>query len=156
MPGEIAVTCPFSTVATSVFEEDHVKVLSVVVSGSIVAVIMNVSPSVRVFSVTSSEIPAASIIFALTVTEQEASRPFEVDAVITAVPGAMAVTFPFSTVATSVFEEDHVTVLSVVVSGSIVAVMMNVSPSIIVFSVTSSVMPCASIIFAVTVTEHDA
>ncbi len=144
----MAVTFPLSTVATSVFEDVHVTVLSVVVSGSIVAVMMNVSPSVRVFSVTSSEIPVASIIFSVTVTEQEASRPFGVEAVITAVPGAIAITFPFSTVATSVLEEDHVTVLSVVVSGSMVAVMMNVSPSVRVFSVTSSEIPAASITFS--------
>ena len=58
-------------------------------------------------------------------TSHSAVLPFEVFAVILAVPWFTAVTFPLlSTVATFVFELDQVTVLSFALSGLTVAVSL--------------------------------
>jgi len=65
----------------------------------------------------------------LTVTLQLADLPPH-DAVIVAVPGPLADTFPFeSTWATEEFEVDHVTVLSVAFAGAIVAVSFPPRPA---------------------------
>ena len=67
------------------------------------------------------------ITFLLTVTWQVADLLPAV-AVIVAVPSATAVTVPFDTVATEVFELDHVTVLFVAFEGCTVAVKVPVFP----------------------------
>ena len=76
----------------------------------------------------------------LTVTSQVAVFPLAVVTVIVAVPALIAVTVPFVTVAMLVFEEVQVSVLSVVLSGVIVAVKVSLLPfkseSEVLFNVT--------------------
>ena len=55
--------------------------------------------------------------------------PSAVVTVIFAVPAALAVTVPLDTVATDVFDEDHVTFLFVAFEGEIVAVNVVVLPT---------------------------
>ena len=133
-PTAIAVTLPFaSTVATLSSDEVHVTVLSVVVTGSIVAVSVSVSVAFRVIAVLFRVMDAAGV--ASTVTAQVADTLPQV-AVIVAFPTAIAVTLPFaSTVATLSSDEVHVTVLSVVVAGSIVAVSVSLSVAFRVIAV---------------------
>ena len=102
-------------------------------SGSTVAVRVVVSPSVSVALLLSRLISVIGISFLLTVTVQPAVFPFVLVAVITAVPALFAVTVPLaSTVATSLLLLLQLTLLlSVVFSGSTVAVSLYVLPSTI-------------------------
>ena len=124
----MAVTTPSSeTVATSSLELLHTIVLSVVFSGSTVAVKVSFSP------MTSSKVSLLKIIevakIGFTVTLQVADTSPHL-AVIVAVPTEMAVTTPSSeTVATFSLELLHTIVLSVVFSGSTVAVKVSFSPT---------------------------
>ena len=70
----------------------------------------------------------------LTVTEHSAFT-FPDTAVIVAIPTVIPFTFPLSTVATFAFDEDHVIVLSVALSGRIVAMRLIVSPMVRVIDV---------------------
>ena len=63
-------------------------------------------------------------------------------------PAATAVTVPLSTVATVSSLELQVTVLSVALSGSTVAVSTAVSPAVSVSSVLSRLMPVAAMVSA--------
>ena len=126
LPAPTAVTTPFFTVATELFEDDHVTLLSVVSVGATVAVSVNVSPlfsdKVDLFKVT----PEAG---KETVTSHVAVLPLDVFTVIVAFPAPTAVTTPFFTVATELFEDDHVTFLSVASEGVTFAVNVYLSPA---------------------------
>ena len=129
VPAATAVTTPFSTVATVASEVVQVTVLSVASAGVTVAVRVTVSPSVRAAVVWLRAIPDTATTFLATVTTQVAVLSPAL-AVMVAVPTATAVTLPeASTVATAVFEELHVTVLSAASSGVTVAVRVTVPPS---------------------------
>ena len=131
VPAFTAVTLPLeSTVATDVFDELQLTVLSVALDGLTVAVSVTLSPSVRLRLLLSSVTPSTATVFAATVTEQVADFPPAL-AVIVAVPAFTAVTFPLeSTVATDVFDELQLTVLSVALSGFTVAFRLADSPSV--------------------------
>ena len=125
VPVPTAVTLPFSTVTTAAFDVLHVRVLSVVSLGVMVAISVSLFPltseSVVLFKVTLS-----ARIF--TVTSQVAVCPFAVVTVIVAVPAPTAVTLPFATVTIFSLEEAQVRVLSVASSGTIVAVSVSLLP----------------------------
>ncbi len=76
----------------------------------------------------------------MTVISQDAEKLPHV-AVIVALPAEIAVTTPFFTVATSSFDELHVMVLSVAASGVTVALSVSDSPTPIVSSLLSRVIP---------------
>ena len=123
-----------STVATSGLLDFHVNVLSSVVSlGLIVATSVSASCSSNV-KVVLSKLTLSIGIFSLglfTVILHSALLPFTVVTVIVATPSLTAVTFPsWSTVATLVLLDNHVNVVSSVVSlGLIVALNVWETPS---------------------------
>ena len=80
----------------------------------------------------------------LTVTATVAVLPLLVLAVIVAEPAALPVMVPFDTVATEVFDEDHVTVLFDALSGVTVAVTDVLLPTLMVADVFESVIPVGS------------
>ena len=147
-----AVTTPFTTLATSLSLDVHTTSLLVVVSGKTVAVKVAVSVALSVTAVWSRVIVVACV--ATTVTSQVAVRllPSVVVAVIVAVPTLWAVTTPSATVATLSSELLHSTPLSVVVSGSTVAVKVAVSVALRVTAVWSRVILVARV--SSTVTSH--
>ncbi len=124
-PTDIAVTVPSAaTFAIDSLSEDHVIVLSVVLAGSIVAVSLSDCPISNVMFDALSLTPEATI--GLTVTLQVAETSPQV-AVIVATPTETAVTVPSAlTLAIASLSEVHVTVLSVVLAGSTVAVSLSV------------------------------
>jgi hypothetical protein len=83
---------------------------------------------VRVRVVLLSETLVGLMTVVVTVTEQVAVIPLDVEAVIVAVPALTAVTFPLFTVATELSEEDQVTFLLLVFSGKTVAESSAVFP----------------------------
>ena len=115
---------------------------SVVSSGWIAAVRAAVSPVYR-FSSLLSSVTAEAMTGGVTVTAHSAFTVPHV-AVMTVSPAAFAVTIPFSTVATSSFEELQ-TMVSVVFSGWTVAFREAVFPAVSVSSVWSSVTPVAGV-----------
>ena len=129
VPLDTAVTLPFwSTVATEVFVELHVTLLSLAVLGVMVAVSVSLPPSFKLSDVLFN---VTTVTYCFTVTEQVAFLPLPslAVAVIVAVPTAFAVTTPEEdTVAMDVFELLQVMLLSSAVSGKIVAVSVSVSP----------------------------
>ena len=74
-------------------------------------------------------------------TDTVAVFPFEVFAVMVAVPAETAFTVPFETVATPALLEVHVTVLSVAFDGATVAVTVPEAPSLSVRVVGLTVIP---------------
>ena len=133
-PSDRAVTFPpSSTEATAGSELSKTIDLSVVVSGVTTALIALTSPT-RI-SRLSPVIPSASLSMVMppagvsaTVITQLAEMPLAAVAVIVALPTATAVTLPSaSTVAIASSDEVHVTDLSVVVSGRMVATRSTVS-----------------------------
>ena len=122
VPGVSAVTLPFaSTDATASSLLLQVTVLSVASSGLTVAVSVAFSPSTKDSVLLSSDTDETAIVCFNTVTSQVADWSPAV-AVIVAVPGVSAVTFPFaSTDATASSLLLQVTVLSVAWSGLTVA-----------------------------------
>ena len=142
LPTATAVTLPLETVATLVFDDDQVIVLFVAFSGAIVAVKVNDSPVVIVIEVLLRVIDVTSI--GLTITEHSACT-FPIFALIVALPAETAVILPLETVATLVFDEDHVIVLFVAFSGVMVAVKLTDSPDERVTDVWLSVMEVALI-----------
>ena len=135
LPSLTAVTFPLlSTVATSGLLDFHVNVVSSVVSlGLIVATSVSASCSSNV-KVVLSKLTLSIGIFSLglfTVILHSALLPFTVVTVIVATPSLTAVTFPsWSTVATLVLLDNHVNVVSSVVSlGLIVALNVWETPS---------------------------
>lgn len=125
VPAATAFTLPvLSTVATAASLEVQVTVLSVASSGETVGVKVSEQPTARLSSSLLSDIPVTGIV---TVTEQVADSPFEVVAVIVAVPALTAVTIPSEdTDAIVASLEVHLTDLSVALSGVIVAVRVTV------------------------------
>ena len=123
-PTEIAVTKSFSsTIATDSSDDIQTTDLSVVNSGSIVTLNSAVSLALSVISELSSTIDSAKVGSTITLQVADKFEPSAVTAVIVASPTEIAVTKPFaSTVATALFEDDQITDLSVVNSGSTVAV----------------------------------
>jgi len=115
LPGATAVTVPYwSTVATARSPLDHATDLFVAFAGITVAVKVSRSFGSRPVAVLLSVKPVAGIV---TITEQTATRPSVVDAVIVAWPAAIAITAPFVTVATLVLLVLQVTVLFNALSG---------------------------------------
>jgi len=112
LPTDIAVTSPFAnTVATAVFDEDHVTVAPDIVlppASFTVAVSCCVPPIDEKLKLVCDSVIDAEV----WVTETDAVPLTEPDvAVIVAVPSATEVTSPADeTVATEVLDEDHVTV----------------------------------------------
>ena len=153
VPALTAFTLPFVTVATEVFDEVQVTVLSVAFSGMTVAVRTASSPSVSSSSDLSNHIEVTGMTFALTVTAHVAVLSPAL-AVMVAVPALRAFTLPSVTVATVASDEVQVTVLSVALSGLTVAVRVVSSPSVRVNVVLSSVTEVTGMTFALTVTVH--
>ena len=140
VPGATAVTFPVaSTFAISSLSDFHVTALFVAFSGDIFAVRVASSPILIDFDASNSTPVTAttSSPFSRTVISQTASTSPAL-AVIFDVPILSVVTFPFSTVATVLSLESHVTVLSVAFSGVTVAVSSTVSPTVGVAEVLSS------------------
>ncbi len=129
-PTLIAVTRPLaSTVAIASSSDDQVTVLSVAFSGRISGTKVTVPPAV---SVTASGLMVKlSTGVGRTVTLHVAVIPPHVAVMVTS-PTDTPVTTPFSsTVAISLSAELHVTILSVVFSGRMVAVSVTLSPTLI-------------------------
>ena len=143
----MAVTTPFSTVATAVLLLVQITVLSVALSGLTVATKVASSP-ISIFSAVLSKVtPLTGITTgsgSFTVTLQVAILS-PACAVITASPSAMAVTTPFSTVATALLLLVQITVLSVALSGLTVAVNVSLSPISSSSAVLSKVTPLTGI-----------
>ena len=118
LPTLMALTIPFSTVATDGFDEVQVTVLSVASDGLTVAVKVTDCPTFNDAVVLSRVMLITGV--ASTVTEQVAILSPTL-AVMVVLPTLMALTFPFSTVATDGFDEVQVTVLSVASDGLTVA-----------------------------------
>ena len=129
VPAFTAVTFPSFTVATDVFEELHVTVLSVASSGFTVAVSVASSPSVNSSVVLSSVTEVTATNGFSTVTEQVADFP-PAWAVMVALPAWTALRRPPLTVTTPSSDDFQVTVLSVALPGLTVAVSVCVSPSL--------------------------
>ena len=107
VPPDTAVTVPFSTVATDVLFELHLTFWFVASEGRTVAVKVAVAPLTKGNSVCESVTPVADTV---TVTSHVAVwLPSSVVAVMVAAPPDTAVTVPFSTMATAVLVELHVT-----------------------------------------------
>ena len=153
IPTLMPFTFPLSTVAMDVLEEVQVTVWSVALSGLTVAVRVISSFTVIVNEVLSKEMDVTAIKAFLTVTLHVAVLS-PVFAVMTDVPSLTAVTFPSFTVATSVFSEVQVTVLSVASSGLTVAVREISSPSVISREVLSRVTDVTAMNFACTFTAQ--
>ena len=137
VPALTAVTLPFDTVATLLLEVLHVTVLLAALEGVIVALIVSLVPFIKVSDVLESFTLDTGVV---TVTLQDAVLPLFVFAVMVAVPGPIAVTLPFDTVATLLLLVVQVIVLFVAFDGLIVAVRVAVlffsSVSLVLFSVT--------------------
>ena len=151
LPTLIALTTPLlSTVAIVASDVDHVTVLSVALSGETVAVKVILSPSNNSIVVLSRTIPLTGT--GLTVTSHVAVLSPAL-AVIVTLPTLIAFTTPLlSTVAMLASDVDHVTVLSVALLGSTVAVKVIVSPSSSSTEVLSRTIPLTGT--GITVTSH--
>ena len=146
VPAFIAVILPFSSTATTVLSlELQATLLSVALSGVMAATNVSLSPVVmftswrsRVRSVTGTSGGVGSV----TVTTQESEILFAEVAVMVAVPAFIAVMLPFSSTATTVLSlELQATLLSVALSGVMVAVNVSLSPVVILTSWRSRVRP---------------
>ena len=118
-------TLPFeSTVATLVFELDHVTFLFVAFEGDTVAVNFSIPPISNDIDVLFRVTPVTEIVAVLTVTAHVAFfAPSFVVTVMVALPADLAVTTPDEeTEATEVLLDDQVIDLSVAFEGVIVAV----------------------------------
>ena len=100
LPAATAVTLPLLTLATPGALLVHLTVLSVAFDGSTVAVKLDSPPTVRLRLEGLSETDSGKTVSPKTVTLHEAVKFFFVFTVTVAVPGATAVTIPFSTFAT--------------------------------------------------------
>ena len=118
VPAFTAVTVPSLTVAIVLSEEVQTMVLSVVFSGSTVAVSLAASPSYSFSAVLSSVTPVAGMGGKTVTTHSAFALPQA--AVMVALPSFTAVTTPSFTVATASLEDVHTSV-SVVFSGATVA-----------------------------------
>ena len=143
VPAPLAVTVPSApTVATPLLELLQVIPLLLALSGFTVAVSFAVSPSVSSKEVLSRLIPVTFTTAAVTVTVQLAVLPpSAVVTVMVAVPGATAVTLPFSsTVAIFPSLVVHFTALLAALLGATVAVRVSLPPAVrakvFLFSVT--------------------
>ena len=137
VPALLAVTVPLAdTVATSLLLLLQLTLLlSVVFSGSTVAVSLYVLPSTIPTVLSLRRTSVTGICFFSTVTVQPALFPFVLVAVITAVPALLAVTVPLaSTVATASLLLLHVMLLFSALSGVTVAANVSLSPSVNVIS----------------------
>ena len=149
LPADTAVTVPFSTVATDVLFELHLTFWFVASEGTTVAVKVAVAPLAKDNSVCESVTPVADTV---TVTSHVAVwLPSSVVTVIVALPPDTAVTVPFSTMATAVLFELHLTFWFVASEGTTVALKVAVAPLTKGNSVCESVTPVAD---TVTATSH--
>ena len=130
VPTDTAVTIPaFDTVAMPLLLLCHVTLRSVALAGVTTAVRFSVSPMfwVSVSGETVTSVGSTSAV--ATVMVAVAVRPFDVVAVIVAVPAATAVTTPaFDTVATPLLLLCQVTLRSVAFAGVTLATRFSVAP----------------------------
>ena len=131
----MAVTTPFSTVATSSLLDFHVTFLFVALSGFTVATKVNFSSTFNVFSVWFRVTPVTAIILgsvfssSTVIVHVAVLFPSTVVTVIVAVPSLFAVKFPFgSTVTTEGLLELQVTLETVALEGDTVEVSFTFSP----------------------------
>ncbi len=124
-PADTPVTTPNEfTVATLVFEEDHVRFLFVALDGKIVAASCFVEPVYKVNDVGERLIDVTGAI--IVNAHIAVSPPLRVFAVMIAEPVEIAVTTPEEFTVAFAELELHVTVLSVALEGRTVAVSMRV------------------------------
>ena len=124
-PTDTPVTAPNEfTVATLVFEEDHITALFVALDGKIDIVNDFVEPVCRVNDAGERLIDVAGTI--MVNVHFAVSLPLRVVAVIIALPAETAVTTPDEFTAAFAELELHITVLSVALEGATVAVSMRV------------------------------
>ena len=140
VPAFTAVTAPSLTVAIVLSEEVQTMVLSVVFSGSTVAVSLAASPSYSFSAALSSVTPVARMGGKTVTTHSAFALPQA--AVMVALPSFTAVTTPFFTVATASLEDVHTSV-SVVFSGATVAARVAFSVGRRLSAVSFSVTPVA-------------
>ena len=140
VPAFTAVTVPSLTVAIVLSEEVQTMVLSVVFSGSTVAVSLAASPSYSFSAVLSSVTPVAGMGGKTVTTHSAFALPQA--AVMVALPSFTAVTTPSFTVATASLEDVHTSV-SVVFSGATVAARVAFSVGCRLSAVSFSVTPVA-------------
>ena len=144
VPPDTAVTVPFSTVATDVLFELHLTFWFVASEGRTVAVKVAVAPLTKDNSVWERVTPVTGTV---TVTSHVAVRlPSSVVTVMVAAPPDTAVTVPFSTMATAVLVELHVTFWFVASEGATAAVKVAIAPFTKGNSVCESVTPETGIV----------
>ena len=131
VPSLIPFMVPLLTVAIDALDEVQVTLLSVASSGLTVAVIVWLSPSVRVIEVALRVMDETSMVLASTVTLHVADLSPAL-AVIVAVPSLIPVMVPLLTLAIEASEDVQVTLLSVALSGLTVAVMVVLAPTLMV------------------------
>ena len=151
VPTDDALTVPWLTVATTSFSLYHSISLFVALLGSTSACNEVVWPTSKVLLVGVTVIPVTGTSLALTVTLHVAVFPFTVLAVIIASPTDFAVIVPPLTIATSLLLVDHVTVLSVELSGNIFQVNFSFSST---FKFSVSLFKVILIGFCITVILH--
>ena len=135
---------PFSTIATAVLFERHVTFWFVASEGETVAVNPAVAPLSKGNSVWESVTPVTGTV---TVTSHVAVwLPSSVVTVMVAAPPDTAVTVPFSTMATAVLVELHVTFWFVASEGTTVALKVAVASLAKGNSVCESVTPETGIV----------
>jgi antitoxin component of RelBE/YafQ-DinJ toxin-antitoxin module len=124
-PADIPVTTPNEfTVATAVFAEDHVTVLSVALDGKTVAANDFVTPIFRVHDVGEILTDVADTV--IVSVHDAVILPLTVVARITALPAETAVTSPDELTLALAELELHTTVLSVALDGVIAVVSVSV------------------------------
>ena len=150
VPAPIPSTTPAEvTVATFVFDEDHVTVLSDALDGATVAFSVDDFPFARLSVSALSVTPVTgTVTFTLQVAVFPPSLVF---AVIVAVPAPTAVIFPPDTVATLLLLVDHVTALFVALDGLTVGVSVCVPFTLREIAVLSSFTPVTATFDTVTV-----
>jgi len=129
VPAVLAITIPFTTVATLLLLLLHVTFRFVALEGKIVGVRVSVLLTARAVDVLFRLTPITATAVALTVTVQNAVLPpSTVVTMIIADPAALAVTKPFAIVATPLLLLLHVTFWLLALDGVITAVRVSVPP----------------------------
>ncbi|GHU98379.1 hypothetical protein FACS1894211_02030 [Clostridia bacterium] len=153
VPAETAVTVPFDTIATELFEDVQDIALFVALLGATVAVKVKSPPVVNVLFVSFNVTPVTETVIgagAFTVTVQVAVLlPSVVVTVIVAVPAETAVTVPFDTVAIELLEDVQDIALFVALLGATVAVKVKSLPVVNVLFVSFNVTPVTETVIGV-------
>jgi hypothetical protein len=112
-----------------VLDDDQLTDVLVAVAGVMVAVNVSVPPtSIEAVALFKATLSTATVGLVTVTVHVAVLLPSAVVTVIVAVPAATAVTTPFATVATSVFDEAQLTALLDALSGERVAVNVSVCP----------------------------